>query len=301
MTTTRLALCSDTHFWPEATQRFGQSGAQMQPWSGEIQQVLLAELAAARPDAIVHLGDFTCGGGSFNMPPALFGPTLASVSAAFQTLPAPFYGLPGNHDFVLGEDWSYAEGLLGLGAGTGRTIDTPHARLILINAQGHSAQQRNAALPNDPTSGWVNDVELARLDQALAGAGDRPVLVLCHQLLQPWAGEQPWADLYGIDNAAEVLSLLSRYNNVRAVFQAHAHCLNIQRLSLGAQYCWFVVIPAVIEYPMAWIQLDVGTDAAHLTMRRLPLAELAELSRNSNNTDWRAGQPAWRNMTLSFK
>jgi hypothetical protein len=273
----------------------------MQPWSSEIQQVLLNELAAKHPDVILHLGDFTCGGGSFNMPPALFESTLAGMVAAFQTLAAPFYGLPGNHDFVLGGDWSYAEGLLNLGVGTGHTVDTPHARLILINAQGHSAQQRSAALPNDPISGWVNETELARVERALANAGDRPILIFCHQLLRPWAGEQSWADLYGIDNAAAVLSLLSRYNNVRAVFQAHAHRLDVQRVSLGAQNCWFVIIPAVIEYPMAWIQLDVGTEAAQLTMRRLPLADLAEQSRHSDNTCWRAGKPEWHSIMLPFK
>jgi hypothetical protein len=272
----------------------------MQPWSGEIEQILLAELAAARPDFLLHLGDFTCGGGSFNMPPAVFVATLTGMVAAFQALPAPFYGLPGNHDFVLGRGWSFAEGLLDLGVGTGHTIDTPHARLILINAQGHSAQQRDAALPNDPISGWVNDAELARVEEALATAGDRPVLIFCHQLLQPWAGEQPWAALYGVDNAAVVLALLSRYNNVRSVFQAHAHRFDVQRVPLDDTHCWFVVIPAVIEYPMAWVQLDIGTDGAQLIMRRLPLAGLAEQSRGRDNMDWRAGRPAWRNMMLPF-
>jgi hypothetical protein len=39
----------------------------MQPWSHEIQAVLLAEVTAAKPDLLFHLGDFTCGGGVFGM------------------------------------------------------------------------------------------------------------------------------------------------------------------------------------------------------------------------------------------
>ena len=83
----------------------------------------------------------------------------------------PALGLPGNHDFPPeGDSWGYVEAQWGLEAGQGCTLDTPYARLVLLNAQGHSAAQIDAAKPEDPVYGWVNDAELARLDQALATA-----------------------------------------------------------------------------------------------------------------------------------
>lgn len=301
MNRTCIALCSDTHLWPDAAQRFGGAGSQMQPWSHEIQNVLLAELAAAQPDLILHLGDFTCGGGAFEMPDNLFYPTLRDLIAELNRLPGEFYGLPGNHDAPLGQPWTFAEELLGLSPGQGSTIDTPHARLILLNAQGHSQAQLDAALPNDPVSGYVCAAELARLEADLAGAGGRPVLLFLHQLLQPWAGEQTWADLYGVQNGSEVLSLLARHGNVRAVFQAHAHRFDIRSTTLGSGTCSFVVLPAVIEYPMAWLELVLQADRAYLLLRRLPLRDLAEQSRRSSDSDWRAGRQEWHNTSIPLR
>lgn len=300
MTTTRIALCSDTHFWPHATQRFGDGGAQMQPWSTEIQATLLAEITAAQPNLLFHLGDMTCGGGSFLMPHATFAATLTDLVAAWQQV-APFYGLPGNHDCPQGGDYTFAEGLLGLAASQGHTIDTTQARLVLLHTQGHSAEQIAAAAPGDPCHGWVSPAELARLETALATAGNRPVLLFCHQLLHPWVGEgRSWADLYGIANGELVLALIKRYGNVRAVFQAHAHRLDVQATQLGQQPCWFMVIPAVIEYPMAWLELTLTANQLQVQMRRLPLRDLAEQSLQSGGGDWRAGRPEWRNFTIPF-
>jgi 3',5'-cyclic AMP phosphodiesterase CpdA len=295
---TRIALCSDTHIWPGAVQRFGETGTQMQPWSHEIQAVLLAELTAARPDLIFHLGDFTCGGGVFAMPDPEFKATLTHLVSEFHQLPGAFYGLPGNHDSLLGQRWSLAESLLGLAEGQGCTIDTAEARLILLNAQGHDQTQIDAALPNDPISGWVNADELARLEADLAGAGDRPVLLFLHQLLQRWQGDQPWKELYGVGNGEAVLACLARYPTVRAVFQGHAHRLDLRQTHLGERPCSFVVLPAVIEYPMAWLELTLAPAAVQVQMRRLPLVDLAEQSQRAGDSTWRAGRPEWRNFSI---
>jgi len=300
MTVTRIALCSDTHFWFGCEQRFGNFGSQMQPWSGEIQSVLLAELAAIQPDLILHLGDFSCGGGSFGMTASEFTAVFTKIVEDFRKLPAPFYGVPGNHDSPLGQPWQLAETLLGLPPGQGLTVDMPNARLILLNAQGHDQAQIETALPSDPTFGWVSAAELARLETDLAEAGGRPVVLFAHQLLQRWEGEQPWADLYGIANADEVLAVLSRYGNVRAIFQGHAHRLDVQQFLLGARPCWSVILPPVIEYPMAWVELVLDVDGIQMVMRRLPLRDLAEDSLRAGNTDWRAGLPEWRNVRLGF-
>jgi Icc protein len=294
---TRIALCCDTHFWPNSARQFGATEGQLQPHSRQIQEVLLAELQAASPDLIFHLGDLTCGGGAFEMPDVEFYATVDETVAAFQALPGEFSILPGNHDCPAnGGDWTYLEQKTGLEPGLGKTIDLPAARLVLLNAQGHSPQQIADALPSDPTYGWVSPAELARLDTALASAGERPVLLFVHQLLQSWSGEQEWKDLYGVQNAAEVLTIMARYNNVRAVFQAHAHRLNVQRVNKT----WFVVSPAIIEYPLAWLQLDLSAGALQVTMKQLPLPNLARLSLKNSDEPWRAGQPDWRESVIQF-
>lgn len=302
MTQTRIALCSDTHFWPGAPQNYGAEQEQLQTWSEKIQGTLLTELELAAPDLILHLGDITCGGGHFNMPDTAFFKTLRTTVEAFRSLPGKFYALPGNHDCPQGGDWRHAEALLGLEPGQGYTLDTPEARLILLNTQGHSPEQIQATLPHDPTYGWVNEAELARLAGDLQTAGARPALVLTHQLLRPWVGSKPWQELYRVANAAAVLDILAQAGNVRAIFQAHAHRLDVQQAPLGAEACWFVVMPAIIIYPMAWLQLDLSPEAIQVELKPLPLPELAELSRTKGEGHaWRAGQPEWQNFVIPLR
>jgi hypothetical protein len=148
-------------------------------------------------DMLIHLGDFSCGGGSFEMPHDGFSSALERLTGDYKRAASAFYGLPGNHDCPAGTiDYSYGEGLLGLAPRQGRTVDvgtdTDTARLIFLHSQGHSDEQRRAALPKDTTYGWIADAELERLDRSLAKAGDRPVIVFTHQLLHPWANPRRW-------------------------------------------------------------------------------------------------------------
>lgn len=301
MTHTRIALCSDTHFWLGATRRWGANGEQLQPWSEQILLSLLQELRTAAPDLVFHLGDISCGGGSFEMPDTQFVATLDATLKAFRGLPSAFHALPGNHDCPPGSDYSFAEQQLGLLPGQGVTVDLSEVRIVTLNTQGHPLETLATYWPKDPTHGWVSLAELARLEEALATAGDRPVLLLLHQLLQPWAGNQPWYDLYGVANGAEVHSLLARYGNVRAVFQGHAHRLDVRQAMIAeTQYC-FVVLPAVIEYPLGWLQLDVAPDRIEVAMRRLPLDALAGMSlEEGEDRDWKAGRAEWQQFALSL-
>lgn len=296
----RIGLCSDTHYWFGGDKRFGEFESQLQPWSTQLHEVLLVELTEAAPDFVFHLGDLTCGGGSFEMPDPAFFATVEQALAGFHALPADFHLLPGNHDLPAGgEDWAYLSGKVGLEPGLGKTIDVGRVRLILLNAQGHSRSQVAAAWPSDPTSGWVSEAELARLDEALATAGGRTVLLFVHQVLQPWSGPQPWRDLFGVDNGAEVLAVMDRYQGIKAVFQAHAHRFHVQQRQLGQQSCTFVILPAIIQYPLAWLQLEVTDQALQLDLKQLPVPELADLSLASCPDErWRVGQTDWHTMTI---
>ena len=296
-----IGLISDTHYWPGSAVRFGSEESQLQPWSAEIQAALMADLAGAKLDLVLHLGDVTCGGGVFGMDLTQVKAVIADTLADFATLPGDFHIIPGNHDAPLGQPWSFFEQLAGLERGMGRTIDLPQARLILLNAQGHSDEQITAALPNDPVSGWVTDAELARLDRDLAQAGDRPVLIFVHQLLQRWGNPQPWLDYYWVKNAEAVLAIMARHGNVRAVFQGHAHMLDVQEIHMGGRPCHFIIAPSLIEYPIAWVHLTLTHDSLHMVLRPLPLPDLHQRSLNAGEGQaWRAGHPEWRDMQISL-
>lgn len=296
-----IGLISDTHYWPGSPVQFGGEESQLQPWSAEIQAALMADLAGAKLDLVLHLGDVTCGGGVFGMKPAQVQSVIADILADFATLPGAFYAIPGNHDTPLGQPWTFFEQQAGLGRGVGRTIDLPQARLILLNAQGHSDAQIAAALPNDPISGWVTDAELARLDRDLASAGGRPVLLFMHQLLQRWSNAQTWLDYYWVKNAEAVLTVMARHGNVRAVFQGHAHMLDVQEIHVGGHPCHFLIVPSLMEYPVAWIHLTLTQDGLRMALRRLPLPDLHHRSLNAGaGQAWRAGRPEWWDMRIAL-
>lgn len=294
---TVIALVTDTHFWQRPQPVITADGAlQLQPWSEQLLALLIAELTAAQVDLVLHLGDQTCGGGSYAMPPDEFVATLHYIRDRFQTLDAPVMALPGNHDARPGAGdlndfhalWQYEPGI-------GKTIDLPHARLILLNGMGHTPEQIAAARDHDPVYGWVSAAELQRLDAELATADGRPVLIFTHQILQPWQNGQPWYDYFGVANAAEVLSVMARRGGVRAVFQGHAHRLNVQeRRCAPDRSCLFGVMPALIEFPVAWVQLTLTATEGHAVLQRLPLGSLAEISAQSGGgQSWRQGEPAW--------
>jgi hypothetical protein len=301
----RIGLCADTHFWHNGHWRFGSNGSlQLQPCSDLLLSALLEELEEQRLDLVLHMGDTTCGGGYFHMPREDFYTALDIVHKEFGLLTPSVYALPGNHDCPPGGgNWSYFERLWGLNAGTGATIDLPFMRLVFLNAQGHPNELIEDALPSDPAYGWVNEIELLRLEEALATAGNKPVMVFCHQLLRPWISNHTiWAYFYGIKNADEVLAVLGRYGNVRAVFQAHAHRFDVHQTLLGGHPCHFVIVPAVIEYPVGWVSLDLSPTQVQMRLQRLPIPELSRLSLYSGRgQSWRSGLPQWADMTLDLK
>ena len=300
-----IGIISDTHYWQRAEPVITEEGGiQLQHGSEMLMTTLLDELARAGVTQILHLGDITCGGGTFEMPADVFIDTLENLCRRFQELPVPVAVLPGNHDSWPGTGTMDAfSRIWAAQPGIGTTIDLAEARLVLLNSQGHPADIVAATPSGDPIFGWVNDGELARLDQALATAGDRPVLLFSHQLLHPWAGDREWRDFYRIANADEVLAIIQRHGNTRAVFQGHAHRLDIQEVALDSRRpTLFVVVPAIIEYPVAWMRLELNGHRARLSLQRLPLPELVEASRNSGpGQAWRGGKSEWWHVPFSLR
>jgi 3',5'-cyclic AMP phosphodiesterase CpdA len=299
---TRIALVTDTHAWPGSQHSFGNEQEQLQPWFETIHATFLAEVRSVSPDMLIHLGDFSCGGGSFEMPEDAFAAAMERLNRDFRSAAPAFYGLPGNHDCPAGSnDYSFCEGRLGLAPRLGLTVDTDAARLVFLHSQGHSDEQRRAALPRDPTHGWIADAELERLDRSLAEAGERPVIVFTHQLLHPWANAQRWRGLYAVANSEAVLEMFARHGNVRAVFQGHAHILDMREVTVGGKSIRFVVAPSLIQYPLGWLLLTLTAGALRVQYRALPLPELSEHSRTAGiGSDWRTPDRAWLDFTVEL-
>ena len=285
-----VGIISDTHFWLDSPTGFGQ---QLQQYSRQIQAVLLEEMQAARLDLAIHLGDLVCGGGTYGMSAAEFGRTLDWFLAGLQQLPFPVHLLPGNHDAVLGQTYAEASRALGLEPGLGRTIDLPEvgARLELLHSQGHSPEMIEAALPSDPTYGYVQPEELARFEDALSSCGDRNVVVLTHQLLMDMSGANaPTASSKATANRRLVLDIMERHDKVRAVFQGHVHAYDVHPVG-GVT---FVVAPPVIVSPCAWLELRLSRTGIVLQPHLLPLPDWA---------DQGAGNPwpaAWSPLHMPF-
>jgi Icc protein len=303
MTRTRLALVTDTHICQATAPMVEESGkVLLLDQSAALHALVLDAVQRAEVDRLVHLGDQTCGGGYFDMPADEFDATLRCLHDGYTALGLPVHVLPGNHDCPPGGGgWSGFESLWGMARGTGHTVDLGVARLVLVNAQGHDDAQINAARPDDPVYGWVSDAELARVDAALAEAGARPVVVGIHQLLRPWAAAEPFQDFYLVKNSGAVLEVLARHGNVRAVLQGHAHLYEVQHAPLGGRSVPFIIAPAVIETPLAWLLLEVGTDGLTVELRRLPRDEsVARSLALSHGQGWRAGSPAWQRITIPW-
>lgn len=299
----RIGLCTDTHNWtPSQVETTLPEEYPMMRHTGALQALLLQELARADLDLVLHLGDFVCGGGDNDLTEEAFYDLEETTHRDFASLSAPVYGLPGNHDSPPGGgDWRFFEQLWGLQPGQGCTIDAPQARLILLHTQGHSPEQLRAAMPGDPIYGWVSEGELARLDAALSDARDHPVLLFMHQLILPWSGEQSWHEMFGVGNAAQVHEILARHGNVRAVFQGHAHRFNVQKVAVGGRSCHFVVAPAIADYPVAWLELELTDRWVEVTLRQLPAPEIVEMARRSRGgQDWRVGEAAWQKIRLEM-
>jgi Icc protein len=189
----QLLQVTDTHlFADESTEIYDTNTA------ASLRAALRAALAGGRrPDAVLVTGDVAddeSRGAYLN-----FRRTLAEVGV-------PVHCLPGNHDSPA----LMAELLAGDGFAFCGRVDLGGWRIVLIDSH----------VDRDP-SGHVRAAELQRLDTELHGAGGRPALVCVHH--PPVALGSAWIDGVGLRNADELLAVVDRHPNVRAIVAGHVH------------------------------------------------------------------------------
>lgn len=144
-------------------------------------------------DLVLHTGDLTETGGEDG---------CAAGAALLDEVAAPCLVAPGNHD-------SLPELVAALGdrvAATVRHHDIGRWRVIACNSARHGVHH-----------GMIGDDSLAALDRLLDC--DLPVVVACHHPPLSPCGDPAC----GLVDAWELLELLDRHPNVRAVVSGHLH------------------------------------------------------------------------------
>lgn len=126
-------------------------------------------------------------------------------AAMTSTLEVPMRWLAGNHDEAAALDQ-----VCGLAGWLTSVTDIGRWRIVMLDSS--VAGQVYGQLAED---------QLILLEDALRSAGERHVLLAVHH--HPLPINSQWMDQIGLHNADQLLSLISRYNNVRTVLCGHVH------------------------------------------------------------------------------
>ncbi|HAO32148.1 MAG TPA: metallophosphoesterase [Candidatus Competibacter sp.] len=170
-------------------------------WGADIDAGLNAVLAHIRnrkpaPDFVLATGDLVG-----DEPQAY--PRLREF---LETLDAPVYCLPGNHDFP---------GPMGQVLRGGRV-----RRQRYLSAGNWQIALLDSSFPNSP-AGHLASGELALLDTVLATGPDLHTLVYLHH--NPLPVGTGWLDTMTVVNGEALFALLERYPQARAVIFGHIH------------------------------------------------------------------------------
>ena len=130
----------------------------------------------------------------------------ATVRELFGNLGKPVWCLPGNHDDAAVMSRELSEAPFQIGGHQ----DLGGWRMILLDS----------CVPG-MAHGRLSRVELMRLDAALAGAGERQVLIGLHH--QPVPMGSRWIDSVALQNPEDFFAVTDRYAQVRAIIWGHVH------------------------------------------------------------------------------
>ncbi|HQU16222.1 MAG: 3',5'-cyclic-AMP phosphodiesterase [Gammaproteobacteria bacterium] len=122
------------------------------------------------------------------------------------TLGVPGYWLPGNHD----DPRLMRAALQRSGASDPRSVRVKGWQIILLDSHLEGSD-----------AGRVAPAELERLEEDLERFSDHHALVCLHH--PPVLIGSRWMDAIGLQNAEELLALLDRHRQVRAVLWGHIH------------------------------------------------------------------------------
>lgn len=149
------------------------------------------------PDAVLVTGDLV-----HDPAPAAY----MRLSAILKTLARPVFCIPGNHD-----DPELMHGIMG-------PENISMAKAILFNHW--IIAMLDTFLPGTH-AGCLSVTELGFLDQALTEHRDKHALICLHH--PPVSIGSPWMDRMGLQNPADLFSIVDRHSQVRGMLWGHIH------------------------------------------------------------------------------
>tara|TARA_R110000764_G_scaffold110472_2_gene196989 strand:+ start:53753 stop:54604 length:852 start_codon:yes stop_codon:yes gene_type:complete len=156
--------------------------------------LVLGEIS--RMDLVLATGDITQDGSE---------DAYRRFIAASLRLPAPCHWIPGNHDNAV------LMRQLGAASGLSRDwVDIGNWRIVLLDSSVSGS-----------VAGRLADNQLQRLDDALATAGERHILVCLHH--HPVDIGCDWMQPIGLQNADALFSRFTEQTAVKAVLWGHVH------------------------------------------------------------------------------
>ena len=178
----------------------------------------------------------------------------ATVREQFGSLGKPVWCLPGNHDYpeIMRQELAAAPFQVG------GCQDLGAWRVVLLDS----------CVPGQ-AHGRLASRELARLDAALASAGERHVLIALHH--HPVRMSSRWIDSVGLQNPEEFFAVTDRYPQVRVILWGHVHqSLDMRRKgvrllavpSTCAQFRPYVDLFAIDPSPPGFRRLTLGADGS---------------------------------------
>ncbi len=186
----RIVHITDTHLWadPDTVYRGWRTNRSL------LAVVEHIRAQGPQPDAVLLTGDL-----AHDEKPR----TYRRLRDIIATLEAPVWALPGNHDHPAAFQQHLAP------ACYLSHVDIPGWRVILLNSH----------LPGR-IGGRLQESELARLTQLLEDC-QTPCLVALHH--PAWQVHSAWLDVIGLENGPQLMELLMKSEQVRAVVCGHIH------------------------------------------------------------------------------
>ncbi|MDA7747269.1 3',5'-cyclic-AMP phosphodiesterase [Psychromonas sp.] len=132
--------------------------------------------------------------------------SYVDFSDLIKTLEMPCYWLPGNHDMQS----VMLPSLLEEGLSATKQIVSEHWQIILLDSQV-------SGVPH----GYLSDSQLDFLEQKLQQYPYKHTLVAVHHHVLPVGSA--WLDQHILKNNQQLIALLSRFPNVKAVLSGHVH------------------------------------------------------------------------------
>lgn len=195
-----IAQISDTHMLPPGQIAYGIFD------TAEMLASAVVALNAAKPDVVIHTGDFAHHGA----PEA-----YALAREILAGLEAPYYAIPGNHDMRANMRTAFKD------AAWMPTPDQPDAFIHFVVDEGPVRILALDSMIPGATEGELCAERLAWLEARLDEERDRPTVVALHH--PPFPPGLDGFSKSGLGNVDRLAALLGKHSNVVRIIAGHNH------------------------------------------------------------------------------